>query len=568
MENNGSKVKKLTVAGTDISAFSIVFSRRNEEPETASYAAKELAAYIETAAGIRPAVIDDSDAGSLMIRYKIIVGKTAFDTGKVKKAQEKLKNNGYAILTDGGSLFLTSQTVTGALYAVYSFLEDFVGVRFYSSHFETVKPADHIDIPADVNVSFSPVVINRDTVWFDTFDPAFSVKQKINGYLRRDLTGYGEQIKYAGAFVHSLPDLAGTSHAPDVQPCLTDPEIYKKVLGNVKKQLREHPDARIVTVSQNDSYPEGRGCQCENCRKIDDREGTPMGSLLTFVNRIAGDIKDEFPGVYVDTLAYRYTRKAPKYLKPADNVIVRLCSIECCFSHTLKSGCGRNREFTDDLEEWSAICDKLFIWDYTTDFLYYVNPFPNLNVLYDNIRYFVEHSVIGLFEQGNGQSVSGEFGELRAYLIAKMMWDPYMSRERYYEYMDDFLEGYYGAGWKYVRKFIDRTSEMAEKGHMGIYYPIDKILGTDPDNAKECVKELSELWDNALALSDDVHRGNVEKSSLQIRYAALCLCWDEVSSPAEKKALYDLMKKYNITYYREGVRLPDTPDLNCPPDRW
>ena len=37
----------------------------------------------------------------------------------------------------------------------------------------------------------------------------------------------------------------------------------------------------------------------------------------------------------MDTLAYRYTRQAPKTIKPADNVIIRLCSIECCFSHPL-----------------------------------------------------------------------------------------------------------------------------------------------------------------------------------------------------------------------------------------
>ena len=76
-------------------------------------------------------------------------------------------------------------------------------------------------------------------------------------------------------------------------------------------------------MSQNDSYAEGRGCQCEKCRAIDEAEGTPMGSLLTFVNRIADAIKDDYPHVAVDTLAYRYTRKAPKTIVPADNVIIR-----------------------------------------------------------------------------------------------------------------------------------------------------------------------------------------------------------------------------------------------------
>ena len=140
-------------------------------------------------------------------------------------------------------------------------------------------------------------------------------------------------------------------------------------------------------------------------------------------------IKDEFPGVYVDTLAYRYTRKAPKRLKPRDNVIVRLCSIECCFAHPLTADCEANKEFASDIKAWSGICKNLFIWDYTTDFLYYVNPFPNLRVLQKNVRFFIDHNVIGMFEQGNGQSYSAEFGELRAYLISKLLWDPYMSEK-------------------------------------------------------------------------------------------------------------------------------------------
>lgn len=556
MKREDAHVKKLTVAGIDIGEYSVVYCKEKNSP-TLDRAYSDFILYIEKATGVKLTSGDKRDK-------EICIGVTDRDTDKVKKEREKLINNGYAIIFDKGRLYVTGNTETGTLYGVYSFLEDFAGCRFYSSTYETVRSTDHTDVSIDTCVTFSPGFIYRDPYWFDTFDPAFAAKLKINGAVNRKMDGYGESYTYAGPFVHSLPTFAGTERVPNVQPCLTDPAVYEKVLYNVRKYLKENPNAKIVSVSQNDSYPDGLGCQCENCKKTDDKEGTPMGSLLTFVNRIANDIKDEYPDVYVDTLAYRYTRKAPKHIRPADNVIIRLCSIECCFSHPLDSDCEANRAFTADIEAWSKICGNLFVWDYTTDFLYYVNPFPNLNVLYDNVRYFANHNVIGMFEQGNYQSFSGEFGELRAYLLAKLLWDPDMSREKYYEYMDDFLEGYYGAGWKYIREYIDKICKSAANNDIGIYSDINTVLGIKALEIKERVeylKELEALWDKALEKADKEHYPNVEKSSLQIKFASLCV--NPENNPPEKvKELHGLMKKYNITHFREGVKTPESPDFD------
>jgi hypothetical protein len=568
--DSGYKVKKLTLGGVDASEYTVVYSEDSGVNDTTANIVADLVKYIEDATGIKLSALPDGSPEAEAANHRIVVGKTRFDTDKVRSAQSKLTNNGYALLFDCGDLFLTGDTVTGAMYGVYSFLEDYIGWRFYSSKYETVKPAARIDVPANLNVSFSPKLLNRDTYWYDTFDNHFAAKLKLNGGVSRSMAGYGEAIRYAGPFVHSLPSLAGTGHEPNVQPCLTDPEVYERVLENVLTYLRNTPDAKIISVSQNDSFADGLGCQCENCRRLDEQEGTPMGSLLTFVNRIAADIKDEFPDVMVDTLAYRYTRKAPKNLKPADNVIIRLCSIECCFSHPLDSNCERNKEFAADIEAWSKICNNLFIWDYTTDFSFYVNPFPNLHVLYDDVRFFVEHNAIGLFEQGAYQSYSGEFGELRAYLLAKLLWDPDMTRKEYYAYMDDFLEGYYGAGWKYIRKYIDLSSKLAAQGDMGIYYGIDTIFGVKKGSceAEKVIDALSKLWDKALEAADEEHFANVEKSSLQIRSAALILNWDYFESPLKAEEFCNKMKQYGITYYREGGQLPENPNYYGAGETW
>ena len=88
----------------------------------------------------------------------------------------------------------------------------------------------------------------------------------------------------------------------------------------------------MFSVSQNDWY---NYCQCPACKAIDDREGSPAGTMITFVNQVADAIREDCPDVLIHTFAYQYTRKAPKFVRPRPNVIVRLCSIECCFSHPL-----------------------------------------------------------------------------------------------------------------------------------------------------------------------------------------------------------------------------------------
>ena len=81
--------------------------------------------------------------------------------------------------------------------------------------------------------------------------------------------------------------------------------------------------------------------------------------MLRVINYVADAIRDEFPAVAIDTLAYQYTRPAPNKTKPRGNVIVRLCSIECNFLKPLTDP--SNAAFTADIIAWSRISDRLYI---------------------------------------------------------------------------------------------------------------------------------------------------------------------------------------------------------------
>ena len=560
--DDGIPLNSLTIGGVDIKNYTLVVQEGGAACVRDS--ADELIDYIEQATeGFRiPEGASD---------YEIVIGVTDRDTDKVKAARDAVKLDGYTLLMDGNRLYITGSCDRGTMYGVYCFLEDYIGVRFLAKDTTVIINQDSVEVPADVHTTHNPVFEMRDTYWYDMrYDQTTANHAKDNSFYDSStpVPDIGGGIGYAGRFVHTINLLQDLPYQGNVQPCLTDEEVYRTVLKNVRAWLDANPEATIISVSQNDSDPGKLGCQCENCKAIDDAEGTPMGSLLTFINRIANDIKDDYPGVYVDTLAYRYTRKAPKNIKPADNVIIRLCSIECCFTHALSDEtCANNREFKKDIEEWSAICDNLYIWDYTYNAETYFSFFPNFDVLWDNVQFYKNHNVTGVFLEGQQVSVSGEFAELRSYLLAKLLWDPDMTKEEYYAYMDEFLQYYYGAGWEKIKEYMTTMTAHAIKHntHVGIFDKGEKMFPAVDDKGKRNTKlsrDMLDLWLEAYELAEtEEQKAHVEKSSIQAYY----LCHLS-GSTAERikylKQVYALCEKYGIEYYKYVQPMPDSSKNN------
>ena len=423
------------------------------------------------------------------------------------------------------SLAIVGGNGRGVLYGVYQFLEKYADVRFFTPSFEVCE-AGEVAFPDGVLLNHTPVLEMRQTDWYNWMDETqrhtWAAKVGVNimsGWKRSWDESLGGSLSYAPSmFVHTLGKLSETGGGTSTNPCLTDEKIYSTVLANVRKILAEDPDTRIFSVSQNDN---NNYCKCENCAAIDAEEGSPAGTLLRFVNRIANDIAADYPNVTVDTLAYRYTLNAPKVTKPAPNVCIRLSTIACHLTHPItKSGCSTCANFRVALEKWSAICDNIYIWDYTTNYAYYLATFPNFHVLRENMKYFADHNVKGVYEQGNASGPSGEFGELRAYLISKLLMDPYMSKDEYYAHMDEFLAAYYGDGWEYIRKYIDAYTRFATTapGGMTLYnYPFGVLSKTSLESLEET---FNGWWDAAEAAAGD-RLEYVQRSRWQLRYLLL-----------------------------------------------
>jgi hypothetical protein len=427
----------------------------------------------------------------------------------------------YVIRTQGGRLLLAGGRPRGTLYAVYRFLQEQLGVRWYAPWFAHLPTRRELELSA-LDVRGRPAFEYRDPFWFPAFDGDWAARNGSNSQTARLKEKHGGQVTYKG-FVHTFyalvpPDpyfkthpewfslVKGKRVGERAQLCTTDPALRDFIVERVRAWLRESPEARIISVSQNDH---AGACECARCAALDEREGSASGSLLELVNYVAGKIEPEFPHVLVDTLAYQYTRKAPRTLRPRSNVIIRLCSIECNFARPLEDV--TNESFARDLREWHRLTNRLYVWDYTTDFSHYLLPFPNYDVLGPNVRFFHRHGVIGLFEQGAYQSFSSEMSEMRAWVLAQLLWNPFQDDR---ELVREFLGAYYGAAAaRHIRDYLDLIRTAAQPYYVGIGHP-----DASPYLRFDTLARAERLWEKAEAAAN----GNPDRL-WRVRQARLSL---------------------------------------------
>ncbi|MBE6783192.1 MAG: DUF4838 domain-containing protein [Ruminococcaceae bacterium] len=570
-------------------------------------AARKLKQYLYEISGIELEIVDDSTEEA---EKEIIVGKTSREGGDYTIDRTNLGDDGIVIKTVGKKIVLSGAEKRGAIYAVYTFLEEYFGCRWFTYDLTVIPKVEKLLVPETIDYTHTPSIVFRETDWIS---PARSNEYKAANKLNDDVYGviseeYGSGISYAGSFCHTMAYLVDTSlieTEPELfaygvktktrttdQLCLTNPRTLELTIQGVRKWLSENPDAEIISVTQNDNQ---NYCVCENCKKVDKEEGSHAGTMLRFVNAIADDIKEDYPNVMVDTFAYQYTRKPPKITVPRDNVIVRLCSIECKFSTPLDSGvCKENVEFEEDIKTWSSLCDNLFVWDYTTNYSHYLAPFANFDVLQANMQFFAEHNVIGVYEEGNytAAECDGEFAELRCYLLAKLMWDPYCDVDRH---MYEFCEAYYGKGAQGIIDFINYIDENSGgisvdlspwwitpipnsidiRDGLTIYSPITSQTTLRAD--KDDVEKIDAMWQFAKdGAETEEQLENVLRSELCWRYWKACVragefaTKDEASSIEINKALYDDFVKFGITRLCEGAGgvMKEEIDFSKTPDKW
>ncbi len=449
---------------------------------TEKTAAKELSEYLEQISGAKFEVSNIPGDKNIYVGYDesfaVFNGLKSFQSSY----------EGFTVKKKGHDLVIYGGKDRGTMFGVYRFLYEFLGIRWYTPDFTKVPVMRKYRLNY-VDFSEEPRIQHRYTDFFCTQDIPWLAHNTMNTIHDRINNDYGLELRYWGAhtfsrflpaekFYKTNPEFFAYRNGQRVengQPCLSNPNVRTIVTKEVLSFIERYPFYMVYDVSQLDNL---RYCTCESCAKLEKEYGGHSGLMIWFVNQVAREVKKKYPNKYIGTFAYQYTRQAPTNIKPDDNVVIRLCDIECCFAHPLSSGCNeKNTAFMQDLMDWSKLTNNLYIWDYIVNYSNYLTPFPNLQVLGPNLETFSEYGAVGVYEEAQYLSLGNAFEELKCWVLAQLMWNPSSDTNKL---IQQFIKDYYGTASKDVSDYYNLClSLVSSNTHFGCFFDPKEALFTD-----------------------------------------------------------------------------------------
>jgi hypothetical protein len=307
----------------------------NNASESEKWAAAELQHWLMEISGATFPIKSDKETTN---GKEIIVGYNSRSANLLSKEFKKPADNDEALHYQnvGSSVLLWGGKERGTMYAVFSFLENELGCRWYTPSVTVIPEREKYSFRF-LNRYESPTLQVRNDFYFEAFNPVWAARNKMNGTLGFNKTtpqpGGTENYWSVHTFYPLMPPAEFYDKHPEyyslfdgkrihdhAQLCLTNPDVLKIITERIKKQMRENPEYLIYDVSQNDWR---NPCQCDKCQAIAKKEGSESGPVIWFVNQVAELVEKEFPHKFIGTLAYQYTRTPPKNINPRENVVVR-----------------------------------------------------------------------------------------------------------------------------------------------------------------------------------------------------------------------------------------------------
>ncbi len=485
-------------------------------------AARELDDYLTKVTG-----------GNFSVAREPVTNQSAIYVGATKFAQgagidsNALASEEWRVKTRNGNLVLVGGGTRGTLYATYRFLEDEVGVRWWNPWEEHVPSRKTLTFNA-LDKSGKPAFAYRDIYMTYGYDNGrFAIRNRLNRDGMAPVTA-----EYGGSRDYGPPDHAHTFYLilppaeyfkqhpewflvpPGEQPTyrnsqlhLSHPEMRREFLKRFKDIIRQAqkealakglPEPDVFSVSQEDnrvsfSAPGDAALIAEN-------GGAESAVLIDFLNYLAEGLKDEFPNVYIDTLAYFAGEKAPTKIPLHKKIIVRLT--DTTSNLILPITHPRNQRFRQDLDEWSKLTSNLRVWDYAVTFTYPGLPMPTTPTYATDLRYWKERNIEGIFVEHEFPTLA-DMRDFKVWLLCKLYEDPYRD---YDALVKEFTDGFYGPAGVHVRRYIYALNNEAERvGKAKGYEDINWTVPAKPYNylSVDFLLRANKLFDEAARAAGD-----------------------------------------------------------------
>ena len=571
----GQKLSKLKLNGISLSDFSIyvpaygAFKGPCNAPEPIQKAARILQSYLYRLTDIRLPIYMDSYP--LRTKGKIFVGG-CYEDGAEKKTYNE---DEYDFRLIGDSLYFDGGK-RGILYAVYDFLEMYLGFRYFTSDVEKILYSPKIELH-DFHHHFLPAFEYRELCDPNAWDPEFSVKSKLNGnFVRRLRKEDGGSVGFAGGFdglVHTFSKLVKPSKYLVLKPelyaydgkvrnpnglCFSNPETLETIVKEALEWLDQEKEPSLLSISINDANM--TYCRCPKCQERLNQGCNDTDLYLDFVNRVSEKIHETYPSVQIEALIYHEMVVLPNKIKPNPDIVIRYCppatrglpieEAAALYQKTKDPLLEPSFRTVETIQKWAKMTEKMYIWDYPYNYFSSNVIFPVWPSLLDNMHFFYAHHAKGMYINGQGDHAS--FNELTTYLLAKLMANPTMSEAEYNTHLLEFLEGYYGEGYLYVRSYMELCLRLSKPYFTTFASPLEII---PEENSKRYLELGEKFLKQAYSLaSSKGEEDRIAKLQLTLSYYDLLVNQEKAYASKDEQLIEEYVRKYK-KLYRESLRL-------------
>jgi hypothetical protein len=466
--------------------------------EATRRAGKDLAEYIRKISGARPEVISVPERPperAVWIGLQPQLAETCPELDLDFQHPEEILiacNGSHLVIAGQDRFFEGTQIEFGTANAVYTFLQDYLDVRWLwpGPLGEDVIRRETIRIPI-IEYRYHPQFRQREV--FRTFaDP------RTRDWARFQRNELGSWRIAAGGhaftdwwerFHEDHPDYfalqpdgtrSGYPNPRTVKLCQSNPQVWDQWLKDAEKRLAENPAMSAVIAAPNDGHSSGV-CVCENCRAWDHPEGEPWtygyegghreeyvamtDRYITFWNHLARLLKEHFPDreVYLRTGAYGPSTPIPVKAVLEDNIVhayVGKFPLTCEMSEHKYPVQGRQQQRAEFME-WAKRAQTLL---YRPNLWYWGGgvwglPEITLRKTMEDLRFIAEYRCKGLIidtARGHWATQGPMY-----YLMAQMAWDPYLDGEA-------LLKDYYSRGFGKAAGPVEEYWNLLEQTNLAL----------------------------------------------------------------------------------------------------
>ncbi len=575
----------LTIAENGAAYYAIYYGEN--ESIIVKHAAEELAYYLQEISSAKFEVITHPATDKKLI----VIGRNNSLTEAIEDKMDfdSIIADGFKIMAYDGNIYIAGKIDRGTLYGVYHFLDIYLGVKWLSPDFEVVPKKDVIKIKAMDDLQ-NPRFLYREIFSGDTDDAYFRQHNRLNGCkggTHRQYLEYPTEIntwsKYAPWGGNNFQEIVSPEYHYGGQILMMNESVREEAAQYFINKIASEGIESWYSFSQEDHgwIPDNESLSfaMQHCGKL-------SAPVVDLVINVTERVRKVYPNAHLSTLAYQWSFEPPCNMSVPPYVMIEIAPINANFGYPYNDSM-HNQGIYSAFQGWSMIASSLAIWDYITNFQNYLQPWPNIYPMCENIKYLASIKPMKVyFGEGAYNTQGAEFAELRAWVASRLLWNP---NQDYEALIDEFCDYYYGNASTYIKQYIDllHQSFLQSNETLRVKQPITShYLNLD------FIKKADELMKKADGAAKGIYKKHVHEVRVGVDMTILLMehLYEAEAEKRGEKWIHDderkerfkeYVKELNITYYSEDLPInylleaidiervvPPKPDFVSSHDEW